>query len=92
MEKISEVLYSTIEDEEGRQLGRLFDLRSDGEPEHGISNQSRPITEIVYGVRGFWEMIGLRKPTPITIPWSSVVKIDGGKIIVSQNNEAAPRS
>lgn len=71
-----------IETESGRKLGHVFDIRSDGEPEHGIVVKERSLDHIVYGTRGFWESVGLKKTKPDLLPWSAVKSIENGKMIV----------
>jgi hypothetical protein len=84
MEKITDILFCEIENEDGRRLGRLYDLRSDGEPEHGLSKEQRLVTEIIYGTTGLWEMLGLKKTDFKTISWKAVRKIESGKIIIER--------
>jgi len=85
MEKITEILLTEIETENGKRLGRLFDVRCAGEPEHGLTNEGRPITELVYGTTGLWEVLGLKKVNVKTIPWKAVKSIEPGKIVVESD-------
>jgi hypothetical protein len=84
MEKVTDILLCEVETEDGRSLGRLFEVRSDGEPEHGVTNKDRPITELIYGATGLWEVLGLKKANFKSIPWKAVKKIELGKIIVDE--------
>ena len=85
MEKITEILLTEIETANGKRLGRLFDIRCAGEPEHGLANEDRPITELVYGTTGLWEVLGLKKVEVKSIPWAAVKSIEPGKIVVESD-------
>jgi hypothetical protein len=82
IEKITDILFCEVEREDGTKLGHVFDLRSGGEPEHGFENETREITEILYGARSFWETLGLKETELERAAWSDVKKIEGGKIII----------
>ena len=83
MRKITELLSLELESDMGKKLGRVYDIRSHGEAEHGIKLKERAVDEIVYGTAGLWEVLGLKKPEVRTIPWSAVLKIEPRKIIVA---------
>ena len=85
---MTDLLMAEIETEDGTRLGRLYDLRSAGEPEHGLAAKDRPITELVYGTAGLWEVLGLKKPNVRTIPWRSVRSIERDKIIVASKRQS----
>jgi len=40
MEKITDILLAKVEDKNGAKYGRVFELRSDGDPEHGITSEN----------------------------------------------------
>lgn len=82
MEKITDILMCEVVTEGGRRLGRLYDLRCAGEPEHGTPNRDRTVTELVYGTPGLWEVLDLKHIDTQTIPWSAVKSIERNKIIV----------
>jgi hypothetical protein len=86
IEKITDILFAEVVSEDGEKLGRVFDLRSAGEPEHGLENTSREITEILYDTRSFWEMLGIKEIELKVADWSSVRKIEDGKIIISETS------
>lgn len=90
MEKITDLQFMKIVTEDGRHLGHIFDLRSQGVPEHGLNNKGRIITEIVYGTIGLWERLGLKQSKTKTLAWQAVIAIKNGKIIVA--NEVAEES
>jgi hypothetical protein len=83
MEKITDILFARLETENGKKLGHVFDFRSAGEPEYGLKSRERTIDAIVYGTNGLWEVLGLKKPNVKTIAWSSVKKVEPGKIIIA---------
>jgi sporulation protein YlmC with PRC-barrel domain len=82
MEKITQLLSLKVEGEKGEYLGRVVDVRSDGDPDHGLVNKDRPITEILYGKNGFLEVIGLRRAEVKLLPWKAVKKFGRGRIVV----------
>jgi sporulation protein YlmC with PRC-barrel domain len=90
MEKITDLQLLKIVTEDGRHLGHVFDLRSQGVPEHGLSSKERIITEIVYGTIGLWERLGLKQSKTKTLAWQAVIAIKDRKIIVA--NEVAKES
>jgi len=53
--KITEILLAEVVDEAGRSYGRVFELRSDGEPEHRIVSKQREITALLFGTSGGWK-------------------------------------
>ena len=82
MEKITDILLAEVEDENGRKYGRVFELRSDGDAEHGITSRSRPISAFLCGTSGWLEELGFRPRNTSTIQWSEVVEIKKKKIII----------
>jgi hypothetical protein len=86
VEKITDILFAEIVSEDDTKLGHVFDLRSAGEPEHGLENKNREITEIIYGTRGFWETLGIKETELNVAKWSSVRKIEDGRIIISDTS------
>ncbi len=89
IKKITGILFSEVVSEGGTPLGRVYDLRSAGEPEHGLTNETREISGILYGTRSFLEVLGLKETELKIIDWSSVVGIADRKIIV---RETPPRT
>ena len=82
MEKISDILLAEVEDESRRKYGRVFELRSNGDPEHGISSKSRPITSLLCGSSGWLQEMGFRPGNISTIQWGEIVEIRNKKIII----------
>lgn len=85
IKKITDILFAEVETESGKKLGRVFDVRSTGEPEHSFPNEAREIGELLYGARGFWEVLGFKETRLESVAWSKVVKFEDGKIIVAEN-------
>lgn len=83
--KLSELQYAEVWREDGTFLGHVFDLRSRGEPEHGITHDSRAVEELVYGRMGLFARLGLDEADATTLPWSAVREIRGGVIIVGDD-------
>ena len=87
MEKITAILLAEVEDENGRKYGRVFELRSDGDPEHGITTKDRVITSLLCGTSGWLEELGFRPRSVSTIQWSEVVDVKKKKIIIRPPGE-----
>ena len=82
MKKITELQFLRIVDTNGKKLGHVFDVRSDGAPEQGGTQACRQITELVYGRSGLLTRLGLLEAKTETVPWNAVSKIKYGTIIV----------
>jgi sporulation protein YlmC with PRC-barrel domain len=86
MEKITKLLSAEVVNEEGMYLGRVIDLRSAGDPDHGLRGQDRKITELVYGPKGFLQVLGLKRARIQVIPWKAVKKFSRGRIVVATSD------
>ena len=84
MKRVSEFQLMRVETEGGRLLGHVFDLRSRGEPEHGLTHDKRVVNELVYGKLGLLARLGLTQARATTVAWESVKEIRDGKIIVDE--------
>ena len=82
MKRLTEFQGLKIYSENGESLGRLFDLRSPGLPEHGETHADRRIEELVYGKVGLFQRLGLIQSKADTISWERVVEIKNGKIVI----------
>ena len=82
MEKISDILLAEVEDENGNRYGRVFELRSDGDPEHGIASKFRAISSLLCGNSGWLQELGFRPTSVSTIQWDEIVEIRKKKIII----------
>jgi len=73
-----------VETESGRRIGRCRDMRA-------IAGRgSLKVTELVVGRRGRLEHFGIGTPrehTPDAVPWESVVRIEGSRIVVRDGTE-----
>jgi sporulation protein YlmC with PRC-barrel domain len=88
MEKITDILWSRVFNEDGEYLGRVFDLRSHGEPEHGSSTEQRVVTEVLYGTTSLWKGLGLRKTEVQRVAWEFVKTVDHKTLVVNTNRSA----
>jgi hypothetical protein len=79
--KVTDLLFSRVENEQGELLGHLIDVRC--EPLPRKTKRSEPeVTELLYGTAGLLESLGLREIKTEGIPWKSVLKVDRSKITV----------
>jgi len=82
MEKITAILFSEVEDKSGKKYGRVFELRSDGDPEHGEVSESRSVTAFLCGTTGILQQFGFGHRNIKSIDWDRIVEIKPGKIII----------
>jgi sporulation protein YlmC with PRC-barrel domain len=81
---LSSILRRQVVTDTGRSLGRCYDLRGE------LSANRLRITGLTVGRRGLFEHLGIREQKPPTVvPWSSVVRIEGKRIIVRDSAAAA---
>jgi sporulation protein YlmC with PRC-barrel domain len=74
---LSSILRRQVVTDTGRSLGRCYDLRGE------LSANQLRITGLSVGRRGLLEHLGIREQKPrAVVPWSSVVRIEGKRIIV----------
>jgi hypothetical protein len=65
--------------EDGRKLGRLFDLSCRWRP----GDASSPVEDLMYGRMGLLERVGLVQEKPPSVPWSAVRRVEQEAIVVS---------
>jgi hypothetical protein len=82
--KLTELLSSQVVAQDGRHLGRVVELRSAGEPEHGNSCEARIVTELIFGKAGWLERLGFRPIEERRVAWSAVLSLEEGKIMVRE--------
>ena len=82
MEKITKLLSAEVVSENGERLGYVVDLRSEGDPEHGLTSSDRPITEIVYTKRRLLWFFGSQAADVRVVPWTSVKKYSPKRIVI----------
>ena len=82
MEKISQLLWIKVVNEDGMHLGRVLDLRSAGDPEHGLVNENRPVTQLAYGRNGVLQFLGLRKADVKIVPWTAVKTFSSKQVVL----------
>jgi hypothetical protein len=83
MEKLTDILLAEIETDDARKLGRVCDIRSAGEPEHGFTHDERDVSVLLYGTSGLLEMLGFKRPKLKGISFGAIQRIVDGKIIVA---------
>ncbi|HKP46402.1 MAG TPA: hypothetical protein VJT50_07370 [Pyrinomonadaceae bacterium] len=82
MEKVTEILGARVFTEDGAYLGRVVELRSAGEPEHGEPNKTRELSDLVVARTSVAELIDLKKTKALVIPWKSVKTFKDKKIVL----------
>ena len=85
MEKITDILFSEVETENRKLLGRVFEIRSEGDPDHGVRNTSRTLDYMLCGETGLLERLGFKERELVCVPFSEVKEFGDGKIIVSDD-------
>jgi hypothetical protein len=88
MEKITDILLSEVEDEDGKKYGRIFELRSNGDPEHGITSTDRRIDMLLCGTSGWLQELGFRPANISTVQWDEIVEIKKNKVIIRPPEQA----
>ena len=83
MEKITDYLFAPIETEDGRKLGRIYEIRSAGEPEHGITHETRDASVLLYGRPGFWESLGFKQAALEGVSTDEIRRFENGKVIIA---------
>jgi sporulation protein YlmC with PRC-barrel domain len=86
MEKITKLLSAEVVDEHGKRLGYVVDLRSDGEPEHGLVNNSRPITELIYCKNRLLYFFGSQGAGVRIVPWTSVKQFSSRRVVIEESH------
>ena len=86
--KLTEFLKLEVVSTDGRHLGRVVELRCEGEPEHGDIHHDRIVSELVFGKAGWLERIGFRAVNEQSVPWKRILTIGDGKIVISNRTEA----
>ena len=77
MRTLSSLLRRQVVTQTGRRIGRCYDLQAE------LSATNLKITGLCVGHRGWLEHLGIRPDQPhTTIPWDTVVRIEGKQIIV----------
>jgi sporulation protein YlmC with PRC-barrel domain len=67
--------------ESGESLGRLYDLRCE------LGARTLRVTALVTGTRGLLEHLGItRRSRTTAIAWDDVVRIEGERIVVRDQN------
>jgi sporulation protein YlmC with PRC-barrel domain len=82
--RLSEVLGLPVRTEDGESLGHVHDVRAELRP------RTLRVTGLVVGQTGLLERLGIGAPesaarirTHDVVPWSSVVRLDRGGVVVT---------
>jgi sporulation protein YlmC with PRC-barrel domain len=82
--RLSEVLGLPVRTEDGESLGHVHDVRAELRP------RTLRVTGLVVGQAGVLERLGIGAPesaarirTHDVVPWSSVVRLDRGGVVVT---------
>jgi sporulation protein YlmC with PRC-barrel domain len=86
MMTLLDLLSARVLTRDGTDVGRVFDIRCAGEPEHGLTNEEREATWLIYGRHGWMELFGFKKTEGRHLPWERVVKIEPGKIFIDEED------
>jgi sporulation protein YlmC with PRC-barrel domain len=77
MRTLSSLLRRKVVTESGHSLGRCYDLRGE------LTATTLRVTGLCVGHGGWLERLGIRgHDAHQTIPWSSVIRIEAGRIII----------
>jgi hypothetical protein len=71
-----------VVDEDGMELGHLFDLRCTGLPLDKRPREYARVNTLVYGTVGWLERLGLRAAREAEARWQDVVALRDGALIV----------
>jgi sporulation protein YlmC with PRC-barrel domain len=74
----SELIGRRVEDQAGRSLGRLFEVRGQWRGEEVVLN------ELLVGRRALWRRLRGPGEDEHGIPWASVIEIDDERIVVQR--------
>lgn len=80
--RLTDVEALKVVSEDGRELGRVFDLRAHGRPTTKGRQESARTDAIVYGPLGLLERLGLRSAKGSVLPWKQVMSVDAKRIVV----------
>lgn len=68
--------------EDGRRIGRLFELRSPGVAETEPTRDAREVGYLLCGRRGLLERLGWKQAQLRAIPWAAVRSVDAHAVHV----------
>lgn len=80
--KLSDLEMLEVITEDGRKLGRVFDLRAHGRPTTRGRQEAAAIDGIVYGALGLMERLGVRSAKGKVLPWEQVVAVEADRVVV----------
>jgi sporulation protein YlmC with PRC-barrel domain len=82
MNRLSPLEDMKVVTQDGKHLGRVFEVRSPGKPEKEPTYDARPVHCLLCGRRGLLERLGWLEPDALAIPWKDVLEIRPHAIVV----------
>ncbi len=76
MRTLSSLIGRHVVTEQGTKLGRCHDLSAE------LTATTLQVTALCIGRAGYLDRLGIRSRKQTEIPWSSITKIEGKRIIV----------
>lgn len=68
--------------EDGRTLGHVFEIRSNGAAETEPTYSHRGVDSLLCGRLGLFERLGWRERDALVVPWERVVEVQARRIVV----------
>lgn len=84
MRTLSSLIGRDVVTRSGIDLGRCHDLRAD------LTADRLEVVALCVGRGGYLARLGIRSRTDDEISWSSIVRIEGTRIVVLDPDEASP--
>jgi sporulation protein YlmC with PRC-barrel domain len=81
MRTLSSLIGRRIVTEQGTTLGRCHDISAE------LTDTTLAVTALCVGRGGYLDRLGIRTRSHTEIPWSSITRIEGKRIIVRGSEE-----
>lgn len=78
--RLSELIRCQVVRRDGSRLGHLFDIRARRE------RNALVVTEIVFGMPGLIERMGLKKAQTKCVPWDAVLEVGAQRIVIDDSH------
>ena len=82
MTRLSELEGRLVRDEDGRRLGRVWDLRTLARDDEADPGRARTVAWLLVGRRGLLERLGFKREAPKRIAWADVVAVRPDEVCV----------
>jgi len=79
---LSELLGANAVTERGHALGEVREVRSPGKAETEPTFAEREIHGLLCGRHGLLERLGWKQPKARIVPWSAVLRVEHGEVLV----------